>query len=108
MTPIMRVEPGGSLSAYSAVFAPIQLKTNIVHVWRRYDEAAETWRTESTVAFRIVGGREGGYRGYSIRSKPASGKWRVDIQTPEGALIGRLAFSVEQGSADGRTVQILK
>jgi hypothetical protein len=108
MTPIMRVEPGGSLSAYSAVFAPIQLKTNIVHVWRRYDEAAETWRTESTVAFRIVGGREGGYRGYSIRSKPASGKWRVDIQTPEGTLIGRLAFSVEPGSADGRTEQILE
>jgi hypothetical protein len=108
MTPVMRVEPGGSLSAYSAVFAPIQLTTNIVHVWRRYDEAAETWRTESTVAFRIVGGREGGYRGYSIRSRPATGRWRVDIETPEGALIGRLSFSVVPGSADGRTVQILK
>jgi DUF2914 family protein len=107
MTPVMRVEPGASLSAYSAVFAPIQLKTNIVHIWRRYDEVAQRWRTESTVAFRIVGGREGGYRGYSIRSRPASGRWRVDIETPEGALIGRLAFLVEPGSADGRTEQIL-
>jgi hypothetical protein len=107
LTPVMRVESGGSLSVYSAVFAPIELKTNIVHVWQRYDEAAGTWRTESTVAFRIVGGREGGYRGYSVRSRPASGRWRVDIGTPEGRLIGRVAFSVVSGPADGRTVQIL-
>jgi hypothetical protein len=78
--PVMRVEPGGSLSVYSAVFAPIQLKTNIVHVWRHYDEPAGTWRTESTVAFRIVGGREGGYA--VTRSDP--GRRAVD-----GASISR-------------------
>ena len=38
--PVMRVQTGGSLSVYSAVFAPIQLKTNVVHRWRRYDETA--------------------------------------------------------------------
>lgn len=107
-TPTMRVQTGGSLSVYSAVFAPIQLKTNIVHRWRRYDEASRTWRTESTVRFPIVGGREGGYRGYSIKSQPASGRWRVDIETTEGLLIGRVPFSVRPGSAAGRTLQILR
>jgi hypothetical protein len=106
--PVMRVQTGGSLSVYSAVFAPIQLKTNIVHVWRRYDEAARAWRTESTVRFPIVGGRDGGYRAYSRKSQPASGRWRVDIETPEGLLIGRVAFSVRPGSAEGRTLQILR
>jgi hypothetical protein len=105
--PVMHVETGGSLSLYSAVFAPIQLKTNIVHVWRRYDETTRTWRTESTVRFPIVGGRGGGYRGYSIKSTPASGRWRVDIQTQEGLLIGRVPFSVVPGTAAGRTQQIL-
>jgi hypothetical protein len=106
--PVMRVQTGGSLSVYSAVFAPIQLKTNIVHRWRRYDEAAGTWRTESTVRFPIVGGREGGYRGYSTKSQPASGRWRVDIETPDGLLIGRVPFSVARGSATGRTLQVLR
>jgi hypothetical protein len=106
--PIMRVTNGESLSVYSAVFAPIQLKTNVIHVWQRYDETARLWRTESTVRFPIVGGREGGYRAYSIKSRPASGRWRVDIETAEGLLIGRVPFSVRPGAADGRTLQILR
>jgi hypothetical protein len=106
--PVMHVESGGSLSVFSAVFAPIQLKTDVVHLWQRYDEAAQTWRTESTVRFAIVGGREGGYRGYSVKSMPANGRWRVDIETPDGLLIGRVRFSVAPGSAAGRTLQILR
>ena len=102
----MRVQAGGSLSVYSAVFAPIQLKTNVVHKWRHYDETARTWRTKSTVRFPIVGGREGGYRGYSIKSSRRSGRWRVDIETPDGLLIGRVPFSVRPGSAAGRTLQV--
>jgi hypothetical protein len=106
--PEMNIQPGGSLALYSAVFAPIQLTTNIVHVWQRYDETARMWRTESTVRFRIVGGREGGYRGYTTKSMPASGRWRVNIETSDGLLIGRVPFSVRVGSAEGRTLQILR
>jgi len=106
--PVMHVESGGALSVYSAVFAPIQLRTNIVHIWQRYDEARMMWRTESTLRFSIVGGREGGYRGYSNKSAPANGRWRVNIETPDGLVIGRVAFFVAPGSADGRTEQILR
>jgi len=60
------------------------------------------------VKFPIVGGREGGYRAYSVKSQPASGRWRVDIETAEGQLIGRVPFSVRPGGADGRTLQILR
>jgi hypothetical protein len=104
----MHVEPGRPLSVYSAVFAPIQLKTTVVHVWRRFDEASRRWRTESTVKFPIVGGREGGYRAYSNKSTPANGRWRVDIETADGLLIGRVAFAVAPGSSAGRTLQILR
>jgi hypothetical protein len=106
--PVMHVERGQSLSVYSAVFAPIQLKTNLVHVWRRYDDKTRTWRTESTLAFPIVGGREGGYRAYSVKSNPANGWWRVDIETPDGLLIGRVAFAVVPGSAEGRTLRVIR
>lgn len=107
--PTLHIAPGQPLSLYSAVFAPIALKTNIIHIWQRYDETQKRWRTESTVNFPITGGREGGYRLYSIKSKPQAGKWRVAIETPEGLLIGRVAFSVAEGAdAAARFLQVLE
>jgi hypothetical protein len=105
----VHIDKGEPLSVYSAVFAPIALKTNIVHIWQRYDEASGAWRTESTVTFPITGGREGGYRLYSIKSRPQAGQWRVAIQTPEGLLIGRIGFLVAEGAdMSKRFLQIIE
>lgn len=86
--------PGTPLYAYSAVFAPTAFSANVVHRWERYDEGAKIWRTESMVAFKLSGGRSGGYRGYTEKSDPAPGRWRVSIETTEGQVIGRLNFEV--------------
>ena len=96
--PVMHVGPGEPLYLYSAVFAPIALRTRIVHIWQRYDETAKHWRIESIVPYLITGGRDGGYRGYSIKSSPKTGQWRVDIATTDGLLIGRVEFSVAAAS----------
>ena len=93
--PVLHVVSDEPISLYSAVFAPVQLKTRILHVWQRYDPQVREWRTESTVEYPITGGREGGYRGYSIKSSPRTGRWRVNIETPDGLLIGRVPFIVE-------------
>lgn len=87
--------PGTPLYAYSAVFAPTEFSANVVHRWERYDTTQKKWVTESMVAFTLSGGREGGYRGYSIKYNPGPGKWRVTIETTEGQTIGRLNFTVE-------------
>ena len=97
--PVLHVASGQPLYAYSAIFAPIRLSTKIVHRWQRYDSKTGHWRTISTVVFPINGGREGGYRGYTIKHDPEPGDWRVDIDTSEGHLIGRLAFKVERATA---------
>jgi hypothetical protein len=85
---------GQQLYAYSAVFAPIHLSTQIVHEWEWYDEAASSWRTETVVAFPVSGGRELGYRGYSFKSNLRPGSWRVDVETSEGRVIERTNFEV--------------
>jgi hypothetical protein len=85
---------GQRLYAYSAVFAPIHLSTQIVHEWEWYDEAASSWRTETVVAFPVSGGRELGYRGYSFKSNLRPGSWRVDVETSEGRVIERTNFEV--------------
>ena len=99
VAPVIHVAEGQPLYAYSAVFAPIKLSTRIVHVWRRYDPKTGHWLRVSTVGFAINGGRDGGYRGYTVKHNPQPGDWRVDIDTSEGHLIGRIAFKVERVAA---------
>ena len=107
--PVLHVGTGESLYLYSAVFAPIQLRTKIIHIWQRYDDSARTWRTQATVSYPITGGRDGGYRGYSVKSTPANGHWRVNIATADGLLVGRVAFAVAPVSRAVSSVeQILK
>ncbi len=99
IAPVLHVAAGQPLSVYSAVFAPIKLSTRIIHRWRHYDPKSGRWLTASAVSFAINGGRDGGYRGYTIKHNPQPGDWRVDIDTSEGHLIGRIAFKVEQAAA---------
>ena len=105
----MHVAPGEPLALYSAVFAPIALKTKIAHRWQRYDAPSNRWITESTVPIAITGGRGDGYRAYTFKSNPKPGNWRVDIDTSDGRLIGRVQFLVQAAAQPVPTVtKILK
>lgn len=95
-SPTLHVVPGESLSAYSSVFAPTTLRATIVHRWQWYDPLQKKWVVKATIAYPIIGGRDGGYRGYSTAFMNSMGKWRVNIETSDGRLIERLPFTVEQ------------
>ena len=101
--PTLHVAPGQKLVLYSAVFAPIKMTTRITHRWQWWDSAAKQWRTQSVVSFAISGGREHGYRGYSVKSEPRPGDWRVNIDAADGRLIGRVAFQVAAVNAPVET-----
>jgi len=94
--PVVHVASGEPISLYAAVFAPIRLATRITHRWERYDDESGHWRTQSVVSFPISGGRDGGYRAYTIKSNPRPGDWRVDIETEDKRLVGRLRFTVAE------------
>lgn len=90
-----KVHIGGgedTLFAWSAVFAPSRLSIPIVHVWQFYDEAVGEWTTTDRIGFSVTGGREGGYRGYTAKEGVRAGKWRVNVETPQGQLVGRIRF----------------
>lgn len=101
--PVFHLSLGQDAYAYSAVFAPSGLTTTIVHEWQYYDAAQKSWVTQSTQSFPINGGRDGGYRGYSAKTSPAAGKWRVNVKTQYGQLIGRISFTV----SDATTTELL-
>ncbi len=88
--------PGDYAYAFSAVFAPSGLSTIILHEWQWYDPALKEWVTADTQRFPILGGRDGGYRGYSMKTDLRAGKWRVNVVTQYGQLIGRISFVVEE------------
>ncbi len=78
----------------AAIYAPAALNTTIVHDWQFYDEASSEWRSVTEVPVAIVGGREAGYRSYSMKENIVPGLWRVDITTAGGKIIGRIKFEI--------------
>jgi len=81
---------------YSSIFAPTRLSTTISHEWSYFDERSKKWISTGTIEFPINGGRDGGYRGYSIKENAFPGRWRVNVSTSRGQLIGRIDFTIEQ------------
>lgn len=91
--------PGSSAYFFSAVYAPTQLQTPIVHEWQYHEPVSDTWVMKSRIIFPIIGGREAGYRGYSEKSYIDAGRWRVIVKTSEGREIGRMSFVVVDAPA---------
>jgi len=90
------VSTGQPLFVLSSVFAPTALKTNIVHNWQHYNPAQDKWINSLKIEFPTIGGRDGGYRGFSKKETITPGYWRVDVETPNGLLIGREKFLVQE------------
>jgi hypothetical protein len=86
--------PGDPIYAYSAVFSPAMFNNEIVHVWQKYDSETGKWVTITRVDLPTIGGREGGFRTYSMKSNITPGEWRVNVETSEGQIIGRLRFNI--------------
>ncbi len=92
--------PDDPIYAYSAIFSPSSLNINVIHEWQYYDETAKAWKTTDRINLPIVGGRDGGFRTYSMRAGLTPGLWRVNIKTENGKLIGRLKFNVQLTDTD--------
>ncbi len=104
----VHIAPGNSLAVYTAVFSPTALNTKIIHEWQYYDPAEGRWITRARIPLSVVGGSDGGYRTFSVVSAITPGPWRVDVETPQGQVIGRLNFDVifQNGEPPLRTQNI--
>lgn len=87
---------GEPIYFYSAVFAPTDLNTTIVHNWQVYNKEERKWNTATKLQFFVAGGRDGGYRGYSFKRNFTEGLWRVRVETERGQVLGAKRFTVEK------------
>lgn len=85
--------PGDAVYCFTSVFAPTRLENRIVHVWQ-YRDADGDWQTADRIGYEIVGGRDQGYRGYTLKRTVSPGDWRVSVETESGRILSRIAFEV--------------
>jgi hypothetical protein len=77
------------------VFAPVRLETTIFHHWYHRPDKGGPFSPADRIPIRIQGGREGGYRAYTFKQGLSAGDWRVDVETEDGRVLGRVRFTVE-------------
>jgi Protein of unknown function (DUF2914) len=99
----------GPAYCFTAVFAPTDLRVTVYHHWqfRPVGAGGRPFMTTDRIPLAIAGGREHGYRGYTAKQRVEPGEWRVDVETEDGRIIGRVSFAVRpvpEGEADRQTV----
>jgi hypothetical protein len=81
---------------FTAVFAPVALDTTVYHHWYFRSNSSKSFTHADKIPIKISGGREGGYRAYSFKQRLDPGDWRVDVETEDGRIVGRVSVRVEQ------------
>ncbi|MBH0195012.1 MAG: DUF2914 domain-containing protein [Nitrospira sp.] len=81
---------------FTAVFAPVDLDTTVYHHWYFRANGSRPFAHADKIPIKISGGREGGYRAYTFKQRLSPGDWRVDVETEDGRIIGRVSVEVEQ------------
>jgi len=96
LSPTIHLGPGEKAYVFTSIYTPSDLNTDIIHDWQRYDETQKKWISVSKISFPVNGGRQAGYRGYSVKTNLQAGAWRVFVETPRGQVLGRFRFNVER------------
>jgi len=92
---VLHLENNEPAYVWSSVFAPTKLTIPLFYRWQYFDATTQTWVATDLIQFSIVGGRDDGFRGYSMKSNVFPGQWRVDVETAGKDIVGRVEFSVE-------------
>ena len=86
--------PGDAVYCFVRVFAPRRFTHQIYMRWMVQNPRNRRFVTADRIVLPIYGGRGEGYRGYGVKSNYEPGRWRVDIETEDGRIIGAVTFKV--------------
>ncbi|MEZ4752372.1 MAG: DUF2914 domain-containing protein [Bdellovibrionota bacterium] len=85
---------GDKLFGFASIFSPSGFKDNVYVRWL-YKEGKQGWQTQDLIPIQITGGRDEGFRGYTVKEHFRPGSWRFQVETEDGREIGRLYFEIE-------------
>lgn len=99
---------GEPIYVLTAVYSPVDLNTTVIHNWQKYNEETSSWIDQSNVVVPIKGGRQDGYRLYSLKQSAVPGLWRVNVVTEDNRLIGRIKFELVNVEEKAKTSPLIK
>ncbi|PLX20989.1 hypothetical protein C0584_04365 [Candidatus Parcubacteria bacterium] len=85
---------GEPVYLFASIFAPTKISVEIFHKWYFFDETNSEWTLRSSIPYQVIGGRDGGYRGYSYKYSLQEGLWMVDITNTRGQSLGSRKFRI--------------
>lgn len=84
--------PGDTISAFVRVFAPRGFRDQLYVRWLL--RGPQGWQKVDLIPISVSGGREDGFRGYTVKSNYQPGEYRVQIETTDGREVGRISLEV--------------
>jgi hypothetical protein len=94
---LARADLEGGVIAFAAIRAPAGLSQSVIFRWQHNGES-------ESIVEEIHGGNANGFRTFSrkrVFPQDAGGAWTVDVLTPQGQLLKRLRFVVDDEPAHG-------
>jgi hypothetical protein len=87
--------PGDKIYCFAQIFSPTRFKGKLFVRWQHRDPQ-HGWQSWDAIPLSVVGGREEGFRGYTVKTNYTPGDWRVSIETADGREVGRLGLTVTE------------
>ncbi len=84
--------PGDAIYCWISVFSPTNFKERLEVHWRFRE--ADGWGEPEVIPLPITGGRDGGWRGFTVKAKHKPGRWRVEVVTSDSRELGRINLTV--------------
>lgn len=97
-TSTVQVTPGQKIYCFAQIFSPARFKDQLNFRWMRKNTLTSSWEQWDLIPMQIIGGREDGFRGYTMKSNFDVGHWRVQIESLDGREISRVYFDVVRGN----------
>jgi hypothetical protein len=86
--------PGDKIYCFASVFAPHFFKDQIAMEWWWYGKNG--WMKTDSIPMQISGGRDQGFRGYTVKSNYDPGEWQIRVMTSDQRELGRIYFDVQK------------
>lgn len=87
-----KARAGDKIVAYVEIFAPSRFKDEIKFRWLLKTKSG--WQPQDLIPITIVGGRDQGFRGYTIKQNYQPGDYRVSVVTTDDREVGRINITI--------------
>lgn len=86
-------KPGDKIYCFVKIFSPARFKDQLFVRWS-FKDPKLGWQAWDAIPLNIDGGREEGYRAYTVKTNYQPGIWRVAIETQDNREVGRIGLEI--------------